>query len=386
MTTLDHRLHETTVPRPRTAQPTDETPFLRLDPRVVTQRLTQLSAALPGVGVHYAVKANPHPDVLRALVLAGSGFDVASPAEVVACLDAGARPDQLLYSNPVKRRTDVTAAYELGVRLYVVDSMPEMLKVVDEAPGSSVLCRLLTTGSGADWPLSRKFGCTADSCLEILTAAASLGLDVAGVAFHVGSQQRDPENWGPPIVAAGEIFRRLRARSISPWLVDLGGGFPARHEGTHPELEAYGHVLRTQLHHTFGESAPHVVIEPGRGLVADAGVLHSTVVAVCWRGGRRWVYLDVGVFTGLVETLEEAIRYRISTDHDGMPDGPAVLAGPTCDSADVLYEREPVRLPLALKEGDRVRLLSAGAYTSCYSTVGFNGFPPLPTRIVGSGP
>ncbi len=386
MTTLDHRLRETTAPRPRTVPPTEETPFLRLDPRVVTHRLTALSAALPGVGVHYAVKANPHPDVLRALVLAGSGFDVASPAEVSACLDAGARPDQLLYSNPVKRRSDLTAAYELGVRLYVVDSMPEMLKVVDEAPGSSVLCRLLTTGAGADWPLSRKFGCTADSCLEILTAAASLGLDAAGVAFHVGSQQRDPESWRQPIAAAGEIFRRLRARGISPWLIDLGGGFPAGHEGTHPELETYGDVLRTQLHRTFGETSPRVVIEPGRGLVADAGVLYSTVVAVCWRGGRRWVYLDVGVFTGLVETLEEAIRYRINTDHDGMPDGPAVLAGPTCDSADVLYEREPVRLPLALKEGDSVRLLSAGAYTTCYSTVGFNGFPPLPTRIVGAAP
>jgi ornithine decarboxylase len=123
-------------------------------------------------------------------------------------------------------------------------------------------------------------------------------------------------------------------------------------------------------------------VEPGRGVVADAGTLVTTVIAVVRRGGTRWVFLDAGVFTGLVETLDEAIRYPIRTSADGGPTGPCVLAGPTCDSADVLYEKSPVHLPLALGEGDTLRLLSAGAYTTCYSTVGFNGFAPLPTRLV----
>ncbi len=357
------------------------TPYLHLDPRIVARRHADLTTALPGAAIHYAVKANPHPDVLRTLAAAGSGFDVASPAEVVACLDAGTSPDQLLYTNPVKRRSDVRDAFDLGVRVFVVDCMPEMLKVADEAPGSRVLCRILTTGAGSDWPLSRKYGCRAEAAVEILTAAHNLGLEVAGVAFHVGSQQRDPAAWRAPIETSGEIFRRLRARGIQPWMIDLGGGFPARLEGHHPELSAYGDTIRDQLRTTFGDHQPKTVIEPGRALVADAGVLHASVLTVCWRGGRRWVYLDAGLFTGLVETLDEAIRYRISTDHDGMPDGPVVLAGPTCDSADVLYEKTPVHLPLALKEGDRVRFHSAGAYTTCYSTVGFNGFPPLPTRL-----
>ena len=376
------------VPGPRTPASgphpvldSQSTPFLHLDLEIVAQRFRQLSTALPGTAVHYAVKANPHPQVLETLVAAGSGFDVASPAEALACLDAGASSERLLYSNPIKRRTDLRAAHDLGVRLYVVDSMPELLKVVDEAPGSSVLCRLLTSGSGSDWPLSRKYGCSADSCVEILTAAASLGLDAAGIAFHVGSQQRDPDRWRPAIAAASRVFHRLEARGISPWLLDLGGGFPARLEGEQPGLTVYGDVIRDQLHTCFGDRQPCTAVEPGRGLVGDAGVLHTSVVAVCWRGGRRWVYLDAGVFTGLVETLDEAIRYRITTDHGGMPDGPAVLAGPTCDSADVLYEKSPVHLPLALKEGDRVRLHATGAYTSSYSTVGFNGFAPLSTLL-----
>jgi ornithine decarboxylase len=125
------------------------------------------------------------------------------------------------------------------------------------------------------------------------------------------------------------------------------------------------------------------MIEPGRAVVADAGTLVSTVVAVVWRGTTRWVFLDAGVFTGLVETLDEAIRYRLRTSVDGGATGPCVLAGPTCDSADVLYERTPVQLPLRLAEGDTVRLLATGAYTSCYSTVGFNGFAPLATRLAG---
>ena len=382
MTTLTNNVAIPVVADQDPEAVTSSTPFVRLDPRVVGQRFRELTTALPGTTIHYAVKANPHPAVLRLLVEAGSAFDVASPAEVVACLDAGATPDQLLYSNPIKRRTDLQAAYDLGVRLFVVDCLPELLKLAEVAPRAQVLCRLVTSGSGSDWPLSRKFGCGPDDCMDILATAAGLGMDVAGVAFHVGSQQRDPESWRAPIVAAGEVFDELQAEGIEPWLLDLGGGFPAGHVGDQPGLERYGLVIRDQLQQTFGDSPPHTVVEPGRGLVGDAGVLHATVLAVCWRGGRRWVYLDAGVFTGLVETLDESIRYRISTDRDGTPEGPVVLAGPTCDSVDVLYEKEPVQLPLGLREGDQVRLLSTGAYTTCYSTVGFNGFPPLPTQLV----
>ena len=357
------------------------TPFLEIETAVVTDRLAALAAALPGLAIHYAVKANPHPDVLAAVVAAGANFDVASPAEVRACLAAGAAPDDLVYSNPVKRRDHIVESAALGVRVFVVDSLLEVRKVTEAAPGSAVLCRLVTSGEGSDWPLSRKYGCSTGQAVTILRSAAAMGLDAAGVSFHVGSQQRDPEAWRSPIAAAATVFEALRNDGLNPWLLDLGGGFPARHEGDVPPLAAYGAVIEDQLVRSFGHARPRTLVEPGRAVVGDAGALVSTVVGVVQRGDTRWVYLDAGVFTGLVETLDEAIRYRIETSADGGPSGPCVLAGPTCDSADVLYQVTPVQLPLALAEGDVVRLESAGAYTSCYSTVGFNGFDPLPVVV-----
>ena len=351
---------------------TSPTPRLELHVPTAVARFRQLRAALPSTAVHYAVKANPHPVLLRALVAAGSSFDVASPAEVRACLDAGARADDLVYSNPIKLRADVVSAAELGVRLFVVDSPEETRKVAEAAPGTAVLCRIVTSGSGSDWPLSRKYGCSTSEAVEVLRLAAGLGLDPAGVSFHVGSQQRDPSAWDAPIEASSRIFAALRQAGLRPWLLDLGGGFPAALEGGAPALDAYGAAIRRSLRRRFGSRRPRTIIEPGRSIVADSGRLVTSVVAVVHRGDTRWVYLDAGVFTGLVETLDEAIRYRLETD----------VAGPTCDSADVLYEKQPVHLPLALAEGDRVVLTSAGAYTTCYSTVGFNGFAPLPTELV----
>ena len=378
---------EPTFPVQRSAPPAalPQTPYLSLDVAAAVTRFQRLRTCLPGTAVHYAVKANPEPALLAGLAAAGSRFDVASPAEVRAALGAGAAPGDLVYSNPIKRREDIAYAARLGVTLFVVDSIEETQKVAAAAPGSSVLCRILTTGEGSDWALSRKYGCSVDQAVHILRSAAAVGLDAAGISFHVGSQQRDPAAWGPPIAASARVFETLRADGLTPWLLDLGGGFPAHLEGGCPPLASYGAAIELFLRKHFGDHRPQTIVEPGRAVVADAGTLVSTVIAVVWRGDTRWVFLDAGVFTGLVETLDEAIRYRLRTSADGGPAGPCVLAGPTCDSADVLYEQVPVQLPLSLSEGDTVRLLSTGAYTTCYSTVGFNGFAPLRTQLVGTG-
>jgi ornithine decarboxylase len=368
------------LPPPREASAA--TPYLDLDVAAAVTRYRRLRAALPGTAVHYAVKANPEPVLLAALAGDGCRFDVASPAEVTAALDAGAGPDDLVYSNPVKRRADIDFAFRRGVRLFAVDSLEEVQKVAATAPRSAVLCRIVTSGAGSDWSLSRKFGCSPQQAVHLLRCAAAAGLDAAGISFHVGSQQRDPQAWDAPIGAAAGVLAALGVGDCSRFLLDLGGGFPAHLQETCPPLAAYGAAIELSLGRHFGDNRPRTIVEPGRAVVADAGILVATVIAVVRRGGTRWVYLDAGVFTGLVETLDESIRYRVRTSADGGPTGPCVLAGPTCDSVDVLYERVPVELPLRLDEGDIVRLLSAGAYTSCYSTVGFNGFPPLATRLV----
>lgn len=368
------------IPHRRRSRPAQPTPYLDLDVAAAVTRYRRLRAALPGTAVHYAVKANPDRSLLAALAAADARFDVASPAEVIAVLEAGGSPLDLVYSNPIKKREDIAFAGQLGVRLFAVDSLEETRKVAAAAPGSAVLCRIVTTGEGSDWPLSRKFGCTGEQAAHVLRSAAGLGLDPAGVSLHVGSQQRDPASWDAPIAASAEVFATLHADGLEPRLLDLGGGFPAHLEGGCPPLASYGAAIECSLRAHFGADRPRTLVEPGRAVVADAGTLVATVLAVVHRGDARWVYLDAGVFTGLVETLDEAVRYPITTSADGGPAGPCRLAGPTCDSADVLYEREPVRLPLGLAEGDTVRLLAAGAYTTCYSTVGFNGFAPLPTR------
>jgi ornithine decarboxylase len=258
------------------------------------------------------------------------------------------------------------------------DSDGEVAKVAAAAPGSEVLIRIDTSGEGSDWPLSGKFGCTPQEAVVLLRQGADLGLEPAGIAFHVGSQQRDPSRWEPPIASASWVFDQLRDLGIDLRVVDIGGGLPAAHEGSFPSLSVYRDTIFGALQRHFGSDPPKLIIEPGRSVVGDRladkrgcrrELARRTALGLC----RRRVY------TGLVETLGEVIRYRLFTEWDQSELGPAVLAGPTCDSVDVLYEKAPVMLPLSLREGDRIVFGSAGAYTTSYSTVGFNGFAPLPT-------
>jgi ornithine decarboxylase len=364
-----------------------ETPFVVVDLDVVAQRYHQLAEALPDAHIHYAVKANPAIEILRLLVDLGASFDVASPGEIDLCLEAGADPASISYGNTVKKERDIAYAFDRGVRLFAFDSEAELAKIGRQAPNSTVCCRIPSDGSGADWPLSRKFGCDSAMAADLLFTAARMGLGV-GVSFHVGSQQRDPGAWDAYIERATEIFRVLRAEGVEPEVLNIGGGFPGVYREGVPTVAAYGDAIRRSLRR-FGSRLPTVIAEPGRYLVADAGVLQSEVVLVARKSvadDRRWVYLDVGLFGGLAETMGESIRYRIRTPHDGGPTGSVAIAGPTCDSADVLYERSGYELPLALEVGDRVELLSTGAYTVTYSSVAFNGLAPLRAYYLPASP
>jgi ornithine decarboxylase len=250
-----------------------------------------------------------------------------------------------------------------------------------------VYCRILADGAGADWPLSRKFGCAPATAADLLLQARALGLQPVGISFHVGSQQRDPSRWDDAIATVGKLFAQLASAGLPLELINLGGGLPARHRGRTPALSAYAAAITTAVAAYFPR-APRMIVEPGRCIVGDAGTIVAEVVLISHKehgDERRWVYLDIGKFGGLPETADEAIRYRITTDHEVGPEGPVVIAGPTCDSMDVLYERADYRMPLDLAIGDRVLIHGTGAYTASYCSVGFNGFPPLKSWFVGTG-
>jgi ornithine decarboxylase len=356
------------------------TPCLVLDLDVVEGNYLGLAASLAPAEIFYAVKANPAPEILRLLAKRGSSFDVASRGEIDLCLEAGIRPERISFGNTIKKQADIAYAYGRGVRLFAFDSEAELEKLAVAAPGATVFCRLLVDGAGAEWPLSKKFGCSFAMAKALLLKAKTLGLDAAGVSFHIGSQQTDLGQWDRVLAAVAALYRELKAEGLEPSLINLGGGFPCRYQRDVPSVGEYGRAVIGAVRRHFGHRLPRLICEPGRGMVGEAGVIESEVVLVSTKElgeTTRWVYLDIGKFSGLAETMEEAIKYRLETPHDGGPAGPVVLAGPSCDSADILYEKTAYELPLALKPGDKVRILACGAYTTTYSSVGFNGFAPL---------
>jgi ornithine decarboxylase len=360
----------------------DDGPCLVVDLDVVRDNYAAFAKALPDSRVFYAVKANPAPELLKLLVKLGSCFDTASVAEIEMVLAAGAAPERISFGNTIKKERDIARAYALGVRLFAVDCKAEVEKIGRAAPGAKVFCRFLFGCAGAEWPLSRKFGCDPEMAVGVLEHAHRLGLEAVGVSFHVGSQQRRTAAWDEALKSAAAIFRACADRGIGLTMVNLGGGFPTKYLRDVPAVEAYGRSIFRALRKHFGNRIPETIIEPGRGMVGNAGVIEAEVVLVSNKSEHdhvRWVYLDIGKFGGLAETMGESIRYPIKTPRDGDEIGPCVLAGPTCDSADVLYEKRPYDLPISLEIGDKVLIEGTGAYTATYAAVAFNGFAPLRT-------
>jgi ornithine decarboxylase len=367
------------------AEHVPETPCLVMDLDMIAAAYDALRWQLPLARVFYAVKANPAREIIAMLERKGANFDVASRGEIELCLGRGVGPERLSFGNTIKKEKDIAFAYEAGVRLFAFDSGDELDKLARAAPGSRVFCRILVPCDGAEWPLSRKFGCAPEMAIGLLRRARDRGLDPYGVSFHVGSQQTDPGQWESAVGTAARMFSLLAEVDIELRMVNIGGGFPAHYRSAVPDAAHYARAVMRAFTRHFGNRLPEIIIEPGRSLVGDAGIIQSEVVLIAEKGGgddKRWVYLDVGKFNGLAETMGESIKYRILTRGRGGAAGPVVLAGPTCDSADILYERTEYRLPLGLAVGDKVEILSAGAYTASYASVGFNGFEPIRTYCI----
>jgi len=361
------------------------TPCLVLDVDRVEENFRALQHTLPLARIYYAVKANPAAPILERLVSLTSFFDAASYEEISACLRAGARPEAISFGNTIKKVSAIRKAHADGVSLFAFDSAEELEKLAEHAPGARVYCRILVENEGADWPLSRKFGTTIESARDLMTRAADMGLDPYGLSFHVGSQQTTTRAYEIAISKVGMLFTDLAEAGVNLRMMNLGGGFPTRYRDDVPEIDQFGDAIMSAMIAHFGNNLPEMFIEPGRFIVGDAGLVSAEVVLVSHRDPKdsvRWVYLDIGRFGGLAETEGESIKYRITTPHDGTPVGPVAIAGPTCDGADIMYEKSNYRMPLALRSGDQVRLLSTGAYVTSYASQSFNGFLPLAEHYV----
>lgn len=358
-----------------------QTPCLVVDLEIVAGNYRALAAALPGVTIYYAVKANPARPILVLLNRLGASFDAASIHEIRSCLAAGISPDRISFGNTVKKESAIAEAYHLGIRLFAFDCENELAKISRAAAGSNVFCRILTSGDGADWPLSDKFGCQDDMAAGILLQAREMDVNPVGISFHVGSQQRDTSQWDIAISKAAVLFEHCDQQGLALSLLNIGGGFPSSYREGDNLAASHCDAILSSITNRFPEAPGlKVIAEPGRYIAGDAGVIQSEVILVSKKSessAARWVYLDIGRFGGLIETLDEAIKYRFKTSYDGTAEGPVVIAGPTCDEVDILYENSGYTLPLALKAGDKVEIMSTGAYTASYSAVGFNGFPPL---------
>jgi ornithine decarboxylase len=359
-----------------------DSPFLALDLDAVGRAYTVACRALPQIPLHYAVKCNPEPALLAQLHALGAGFEVASLAELRVLAALGVDPRDVLYSNPVKPPAHIAGAHGLGLTRFAADSRCELAKLAADAPGARVYIRIDASDPASRVPLAGKFGVDPATAVALLVEARSLGLEPHGLTFHVGSQALDPGAYRRAIELAGATLCAARTQGLRLELLDIGGGLPARYTEPVPPIGAYGRVIADAV-----ARLPYpidVVAEPGRSLVAEAGVLATTVIGVADRGGRRWVHLDVGAFNGMMETLEtrRELIFPLAWSRRARRRWlvPCAVTGPTCDSEDTMFL--DVLLPDDLGPGDRLYIQSAGAYTTAYASR-FNGFEIPRVQLVG---
>lgn len=370
-----------------------QTPAVIINLDIIRRNYKILKEKFPYAKVYYAVKANPALEILSLLRDLGSSFDIASRYELDKILSLGVSPDKLSYGNTIKKASDIEYFYSKGVRLFASDSKADLTNIAKYAPKSKVYIRILVEGSEtADWPLSRKFGCHPDMAYNLVVEAKSLGLVPYGISFHVGSQQRDIGQWDEAISKTKYLFNSLaEEEDIDLKMINMGGGFPANYLQKSNELSDYSNEITRYLKDDFGDDIPEIILEPGRSLVGNSGILISEIILISRKNNtalQRWVYLDAGKFNGLIETLDESIKYPVVTEkHEErmVKKGDVILAGPTCDSMDVMYEKFKYQLPLNLQIGERLYWLSTGAYTTSYASVEFNGFPPIKAHFFDTG-
>lgn len=354
-----------------------KTPSLVISRELMRQKVREFYAFAPQLKVFYSMKANPHPDVITSLEPLDIGFEVSSLQELQTLVTLGISPNRIISSNPVKTPSFVKNAFKLGINEFVIDSYVEAQKIASLAPGSGIIMRLAVDNSGSAWPLARKYGVETEDALDLFIQARRLGLKPLGVTFHVGSQCITLSSWDMALKKTAKLWCRAQAAGMELKVLNVGGGFPARHR---LGLPSASEILESILQRTkeLFPLGTKVVVEPGRALVADAGVLVSSVIGKAFRHNEQWIYLDVGVFNGMMEAVGGIdYAYTLLYRHRKNGSAPCTLAGPSCDSFDVIAK--DVLLP-ELEVGDKILIFPGGAYTTAYASR-FNG-SVLPKTLV----
>jgi ornithine decarboxylase len=345
-------------------------PLFLIDAERVRAQYRSLSAALPGVALYYAIKSLPHPAIVAVLKQAGACFDLATNGEVQLVRRLGVAPERCIHTHPIKRDSDIRTALNFGVTHFVVDNEDELRKFVRYRNRATLVIRLAFR-SDAVVDLSRKFGCEPEALPALLALAAELRINVVGLSFHAGSQAANPQMHVRAIEVCGALMRRARERGHDLSLLDIGGGFPTDYLNGSPPMaiEEFCAPIRSALQGLGG--AVRIIAEPGRYLSAPCAVAVASVMGRAQRDGRWWYYLDDGLYGSYSGQMYDHATYPIEALAADGPTYPSVLAGPTCDSIDVI--REHIDLP-KLEQGDLVVGRVMGAYTWA-SASEFNFFP-----------
>ncbi|MBI2847247.1 MAG: type III PLP-dependent enzyme [Chloroflexi bacterium] len=344
-----------------------KTPFLVISKRVIRESWSEFQKGFGKGKVFYALKANPDRRIVNLLHELGSGFEISSLSELNILLNMGVPPEMIISSNTVKESSFIDKAGKCGVMHFAFDSTDEVEKLARFAPGSKVSIRLDVPNEGSEWPLGKKFGVGLEEALGLLLYARERGLSPHGVVFHVGSQCVNIDNWRVALEKSRVLWGLAEEKGLKLKLLNVGGGFPVRYTKDIPSIPDICRLVHETISRLFPADV-EIFAEPGRALVGEAGVLAASVIGKALRDGERWLYLDVGVFHGLVEAMG-GISYPFTSEKDGVL-GLWTVAGPSCDGYDVI--RKDVELP-ELEDGNRVYIMSAGAYTTAYASR-FNGF------------
>lgn len=354
-------------------------PIVVINRERIIENIQRFRNALPGVEINYAVKSNPDPKIVATIMDQGASFEVASLKELQVikyaadnlAIKALHDPAKVLYSNPVRPVRYIEGAIlNHKCNWFVVDNEEEVDKVLAVDPNANLYLRLIVCNKNSRFPLYGKFGVDWDRAQMIVNHCWARKANLRGVTFHVGSQCLDPDTWSNNIEQVKHVFSYMLRCGMRPDFLDIGGGFPVQHCETIPTIEEIGASL---MPHLAWFEGCRIVAEPGRFLTSDAGHMLCQVVSTNLRDNKKWVYLDTGVFHGLTEpAFEQGFHYVFVTEHDPMDVTECALAGPTCDSLDVVNKNE--LLPTGLKSGDFVVIKNCGVYTTSYGTE-FNGFP-----------